>query len=294
MGVQRLPECAAVPACFEHPRDAAQFKRLHRDGIELYQAHIVRFAFDPHVHEGFGLGAIESGVERFRYRGSDHLAPAQSVVLMNSDVLHTGRAETPQGWRYRMVYIEPHVVEEVTGETGWWFAEPVAHEAAVARRVNGLLALMWQADDPLARDGALMELLDAVRPLARGARPSHAARAGSDAALDRAVALMHDRLAESLSLEDLAREAGLSAFHFQRRFKARHHATPHQVLMALRLFRAKQLLAAGSAPAAVASDVGLVDQAHLTRRFARMYGVTPGRYQRQLGLRGARPDGLIS
>ena len=284
----RLPECAAVPTGFEHPHDAAQFKRLHREGIELYQAHIVRFAFDPHVHEGFGLGAIESGVERFRYRGSEHLAPAQSVVLMNPDVLHTGRAETPQGWRYRMAYIEPQVVEAVTGERGWWFAEPVAHEAAVARRVNGLLASMWQADDALARDGALLELLEAVRPLARGARPGPAAAISHDATLDRAIDLMRDRLADSLSLDDLAREAGLSPFHFQRRFKARHHATPHQMLMALRLFRAKQLLAGGHAPAAVAADVGLVDQAHLTRRFARMYGVTPARYQQQLGLRAAR------
>lgn len=288
MGGERLPECAAVPARFEHPHDAAQFKRLHREGLELYQAHIVRFAFDPHVHEGFGLGAIESGVERFRYRGSDHLAPAQSVVLMNPDVLHTGRAETPQGWRYRMIYIEPEVLEAVTGERGWRFAQPVAHEAVVALRVNTLLALMWQTDDPMARDGALLELLNAVRPLASGAGDSDARQVGSDAALDRAVALMRDRLADSLSLDDLAQEADLSPFHFQRRFKARHHATPHQMLMALRLFRAKQLLAAGRAPATVAADVGLVDQAHLTRRFARMYGVTPGRYQQQLAVRVAR------
>jgi len=288
MDGERLPECAAVPARFDHPHDAAQFKRTHREGIELYQAHIVRFAFDPHVHEGYGLGAIESGVERFRYRGSDHLAPAQSVVLMNPDVLHTGRAETPQGWRYRMIYVEPRVVEDVTGERGWWFAEPVAHVAAAAQRISALLASMWQADDALARDGALMELLDAVRPLARGAGPGEAAPARHDASLDRAITLMRDRLADSLSLEDLAAVADLSPFHFQRRFKARHHATPHQMLMALRIFQAKHLLAAGCAPAVVAADVGLVDQAHLTRRFARMYGVTPARYQRQLGLRPAR------
>jgi AraC-like DNA-binding protein len=98
---------------------------------------------------------------------------------------------------------------------------------------------------------------------------------------------MHDRLADALTLEDLAGAAGLSPFHFLRRFKAQHHATPHQMLMALRLHRAKQWLAAGIAPADVAAGVGLVDQAHLTRRFARMYGVTPARYQQQLG---TRPD----
>ncbi|MGE8634065.1 MAG: AraC family ligand binding domain-containing protein, partial [Achromobacter piechaudii] len=99
------PALTGVPEAFDHPNDRAQFRRAaHQPGVELYRAHIVRHAFEPHTHEAYGLGAIESGVERFRYRGADHLAPSGSVVLMNPDELHTGRAETEGGWRYRMVY----------------------------------------------------------------------------------------------------------------------------------------------------------------------------------------------
>ncbi|MOA39533.1 transcriptional activator FtrA [compost metagenome] len=76
--------------------------------------------------------------------------------------------------------------------------------------------------------------------------------------------------------------AGLSPFHFLRRFQAQYHVTPQQMLMALRLFEAKQLLAAGVAPAQVAAATGLADQAHLTRAFVRRYGVTPARYQKQV------------
>jgi len=82
--------------------------------------------------------------------------------------------------------------------------------------------------------------------------------------------------------------AGLSPFHFLRQFRRVHHATPQQMLMALRLFEAKRLLAAGQAPAQVAAAAGLTDQAHLTRAFARRYGVTPARYQQQLGTRPPR------
>ena len=53
------------------------------------------------------------------------------------------------------------------------------------------------------------------------------------------------------------------------------------MLMALRLYEAKRLLAAGMPPAQVALAAGLTDQAHLTRAFSRRYGVTPARYQRQ-------------
>jgi len=102
------------------------------------------------------------------------------------------------------------------------------------------------------------------------------------------IDFMHARLGDALTLEMLAAVAGLSPFHFLREFKRAHDATPQQMLMALRLFDAKQRLAAGEAPAAVAAAAGLTDQAHLTRAFVRRYGVTPGRYQQQLGTRPRR------
>lgn len=271
----------AVPDRFEHASDRAQFRQpAHRGGIELYRAHIVRHAFEPHTHEAYGFGVIDAGVERFRYRGSEHLAPPQSLVLMNPDVLHTGRAETAQGWRYRMAYVDAALLRDVIGEADWVFAAPVLRHEASTRRASVALQALWSADSPLAFDGALLELVQAVQPHA--CRGSRERTSELDAPLQRAIELMHDRLADPLTLADLAQAAGLSPFHFQRRFKARHHATPHQMLMALRLLRAKRQLAAGMAPALVAADNGLVDQAHLTRRFAGMYGVTPARYQRQM------------
>lgn len=283
-----------VPQRFEHATDQAAFKRpAHRTGVELYQAHIVRHAFEPHTHEAFGLGAIESGVERFRYRGSEHLAPRDTLVLMNPDELHTGRAETAHGWRYRMVYLDAALLEEISGERGWWFADAVGRDAPRARRVGSLLQAMWAAPDGLAFDSALSALVDTLRPFARGTRdegrrtaPRFASRAGSR--FDPVLALIRARLGESLTLDELAGAAGLSPFHFLREFKRAHHATPRQMLMALRLFDAKERLAAGEAPAAVAAASGLADQAHLTRAFARRYGVTPARYQQQLGTRPRR------
>ena len=266
-----------VPEAFDDPLDAAQFRRpAHRPGVELYRAHIVRHAFEPHTHEAFGLGAIEAGVERFRYRGAEHLAPADSLVLMNPDELHTGRAETDGGWRYRMIYIEPGLVERISGERGWWFGQAVSHDAARARRVGALLARLWSCDDPLAFDSLLATLIGEFRVHARAARP-----AASEGALRfaRVIEYMRAHLGRTLRLEELAAVAGLSPFHFLRRFQATHHATPQQMLMALRLYDAKDRLARGDAPAQVAAAVGLADQAHLTRAFVRRYGVTPGRYR---------------
>ena len=276
----------AVPECFEHASDRAEFRRpAFRDGVELYRAHIVRHAFEPHTHEAFGLGAIESGAERFRYRGGEHLAPAGSLVLMNPDELHTGRAGVDAGWSYRMVYLDPALVEQVTGERGWWFGDAVGHDAPSARRVGALLDRLWRSDDPLTFDGLLLTLLTEFRAHARTPRAAPAEGALRFAGV---LDFMRAQLHRRITLDELAAVAGLSPFHFLRRFQATHHATPQQMLMALRLFDAKQRLARGEAPAQVAAAVGLTDQAHLTRALARRYGVTPARYQQQLGTRPPR------
>jgi len=269
-----------VPHHFDHRADQAEFRLpSHRAGVELYRAHIVRHAFEPHVHDGYGLGAIETGVERFRYRGADHLAPPDSLVMMNPDELHTGRAETEGGWHYRMLYVEQCAVDEITGENGWWFGDAVHADAAGARHITALLDALWRAQEPLAFDGLLLQLLQAFRRHARTPQP---VRAEALSRFEPVIEYLREHLADRLTLEQLAAVAGLSPFHFLRQFQARHHATPQQMLMALRLSAAKRRLTAGEAPAQVAAATGLADQAHLTRAFARRYGVTPARYQRQL------------
>ncbi|WP_028007227.1 AraC family transcriptional regulator [Solimonas flava] len=269
-----------VPDAFEHRPDHAEFRRpAHRAGVELYRAHIVRHAFEPHAHEAYGIGAIEAGVERFRYRGGEHLAPPGSLVLMNPDELHTGRADSADGWRYRMIYLEREAVERISGETGWWFEDAVREDRAAAGRLTALLDGLWRAREPLAFDSLLHGLCAQLRPHARVARPAPASAAPRFSAV---IDYLHAHLDRRLTLDELAAVAGLSPFHFLRAFRARHGVTPQQMLMALRLAAAKRRLAAGQAPAAVAAACGLADQAHLTRAFLRRYGITPGHYQRQL------------
>ena len=93
----------------------------------------------------------------------------------------------------------------------------------------------------------------------------------------RVLELMDARPDTRLTIDALAREAGLSPAHFARAFKESVGRAPHQHLMALRLERARRLL---DAPDAVLADValraGFADQAHFTRFFKRQFGVTPG------------------
>jgi AraC family transcriptional regulator len=103
----------------------------------------------------------------------------------------------------------------------------------------------------------------------------------SPVARRRVLALIGARWDARLTINALAREAGLSPAHFARAFRETTGRAPHRYLLALRLQRARLLL---GEPGAMISDValrtGFSDQAHLTRLFRREFGVTPGTYRR--------------
>ncbi|MFV9687508.1 AraC family transcriptional regulator [Pantoea graminicola] len=269
-----------VPASFPYEKDRACFRQpAGLPGVELYQAHISRYAFEPHTHEAFGIGTIEAGAQRFRYRGTQYTAPVNSLVTMNPDELHTGESACEEGWRYQMIYIQPQRMEELTGDRGWWFNEALLTDPRVAQPLSRTLAGLWQAESELARHGLLAELLLQIRPLARMASPG---RIETGHRFDLVRDYLRANLAEPVRLDELAALASLSPWHFLRAFRQHYHVTPHQMLMAFRLYEAKQRLARGEPAASVAAAVGLTDQAHLTRAFAHRYGITPGRYQKQV------------
>jgi AraC family transcriptional regulator len=100
------------------------------------------------------------------------------------------------------------------------------------------------------------------------------------AALKRVLALMHDRIAENLSLADLAMESGLSISAFGRAFRHATGMTPHRYFTAMRMEWAKTLLRGKAVPLAfVAGAVGYSDQAHFTTAFARHAGLPPARWR---------------
>jgi AraC family transcriptional regulator len=94
-------------------------------------------------------------------------------------------------------------------------------------------------------------------------------------------AVMEERLAEPLSLTELASIAGLSVSQFSRQFKTRTGLAPHRFLLGLRVDQACRLLRSDRASIAeIAVRSGFSHQEHLTRVIRAQLDTTPGAIRR--------------
>lgn len=100
--------------------------------------------------------------------------------------------------------------------------------------------------------------------------------------LCRARDLLADVASVNVSIQEAAREASLSSFHFIRRFTAAFGETPHQFRTRARLTAAQRLLAHGHSVTDVCLDVGFESLGSFSTLFARKIGVSPALYQRSL------------
>lgn len=86
-----------------------------------------------------------------------------------------------------------------------------------------------------------------------------------------------------ISIADAARVAGLSRYHFIRRFRALFGETPHQCRTRARLDRAKALLATSDCSVTrVCLDVGFTSVGSFSDLFRRRVGVSPSAYRHRV------------
>src|SRR3984893_9554042 len=103
--------------------------------------------------------------------------------------------------------------------------------------------------------------------------------------LRRVLDYISAHVGDEIKLEELARVACLSTFHFARVFTLAIGVPPHRYVSRMRLENAMAEIAAGRLPLAeVALNARFSSQASFTRAFRRAIGMTPAEYRRRLRL----------
>ncbi|MET0452817.1 MAG: AraC family transcriptional regulator [Mycobacterium sp.] len=148
--------------------------------------------------------------------------------------------------------------------------------------------------DSLAQ-ALILQVLSSRKPFAHSTKPSPTL---TPATVVRVIDYVDTHIHQAVTLDDLAREAHLSKFHFLRAFVGAVGMTPHRYLVEVRMTRAAELLSAGNQTVAtVAALCGYSSTARFTAKFRERYGVTPGVYRQERASRppvGERDEGGAS
>jgi AraC-like DNA-binding protein len=258
-------------------------------GVELLRATVSEFAFHPHAHEEFFIALTEEGLVTPTYRGSTHVIGPGDLIVLNPEEAHAGGPPAESVWTYRALYPHPdlmcQIVAEFPGDRPRMpeFSGDVVRDREIAACLRRFHRLSEQPEsNMLERQAHFVEALVLLvgRHAAAPQSPRSPGREPGAVLLSRQY--LQEHVDENVTLHALAHVAGLSAFHLCRVFRQAVGMTPHAYQTQARIRRAKSLLTAGLPIATVAAQTGFYDQAHLTRHFKRIVGLTPGRYLRDI------------
>ncbi|TDD69381.1 AraC family transcriptional regulator [Actinomadura darangshiensis] len=256
--------------------------------LDLLTARIGRRHYAPHMHDEYAIGVTVDGLETMRYRGEKIYSAAGSVVVVEPGEAHTGGPARPEGFAYLCFYPGADLLgAAATAEPGPAPAQPHFRNPIIDDpRLGAELRLAHRAlrlgDDPLEGESRLLDVLGALvqRHAVSGPRatPGHRRVETGRIARD-VVTRLCDELLDPPTLAEVAADLDLSRYQLLRAFRDAMGMPPYAWLAQHRVARARALLDAGHRPAEAAALVGFADQAHLTRWFRRVVGVTPGAYR---------------
>ena len=254
--------------------------------LESIEAFFSGHAFDPHRHATYAIGRTLAGVQSFSYRGARTNSLPGETMILHPDEVHDGRAGAADGFRYRMLYLPPTLVQDILGGRPLPFhRDGISQDPRLARATEAVFAALDAQPDVLARDDALYSL---VATLAEVCQPWPSRGRVDFAAALRAREYLEDHLDQAVTLDDLARCAGRDRWSLTRDFRAYFGTSPHRYLTLRRLDRVRLHVRLGSGLADAAVAAGFYDQSHMTKHFRQAFGMAPARWFRGL----ARPPAV--
>ncbi|GAA3440753.1 AraC family transcriptional regulator [Planomonospora venezuelensis] len=243
-------------------------------GIERLEASLVGEGFAPHRHDTYAIGVTLAGVQTFRYRGElRHCTPGDWHVL-HPDEVHDGMPGTDEGFGYRILYVDPFLVQQALGgRTLPFVADPVVRRRDARSPLSECLR---DIDEPFDDLGCLDVVLLVTEMLQKhsAARPGRRSPLALEA-LSRVRELIADDPVSRHSVEEFERLSGLDRWTLARQFRAAYGTSPTRFRTMRQLDRVRRLLRGGMPPPGAALEAGFADQSHMTRMFKRAYGLTP-------------------
>jgi AraC-like DNA-binding protein len=249
-------------------------------GIERMEAFFRGQVYEPHRHDVYGIGVTTSGVQCFTYRGAGRTSLPGHTIVLHPDELHDGAAGNEAGFGYRMLYLEPALVSTaLDGRPLPFVAGGLSMSVPLWTAASAALSDFGEPVDDLRRGEIVIGLAEALEAASEGTGPKRR-QAVDAAAIARTRAFLAEdpeRAVDNTMLEEIS---GLDRWALARQFRSVCGTSPYRFFLMRRLERVRALITGGAGLAEAALATGFSDQSHMTRHFAKAYGMPPGRWAR--------------
>lgn len=238
-------------------------------------------------HEQYSIAVVLAGTFQYRGPAGHAVMTPGSLMLGNAGHCFECGHEHGEGDRCVSFWYAPAYIERIAADAGHRGGKlefrlprvpavrPLASTvAAVAAGVVGTTTSWEELAIQLAAHAVTLASDDA---------PRYRVPRGAEAAVTGVIRGIEGRPDSQLALIDMARQAGLSPYHFLRTFQRVAGVTPHQYLLRARLRDAAVRLAAGRVKILdVALDCGFGDVSNFNRAFRAEFGMSPRAFQRRV------------
>jgi AraC-like DNA-binding protein len=243
----------------------------------------------PVAHEGIELAWVRSGHAEYRIEGGrPFVVRSGELVIVPAGTEHaTSFSGDLAAGALELGDDTARAIAETVGDAR-------ALRAGIVVDVGDVRALVAAVDEEIhspgaGRDFAVAALAEAllVRVLRRGGERANrtSSRPPRDARIRRALDYLEAHASDAIDVNDLARAAGMSRFHFSRVFRDETGSSPYAFLVDRRLDRVARSLRAGDVSVTTAAlDAGFRDLGRFGRAFKARFGTTASAYAREAGV----------
>lgn len=257
------------------------------DGVELLSCPDSGFDFAPHFHEAYCIWLNTNGAELYSHRGhTDILQPSSFGIVAPGDV-HANRAVGSSGRQLMTFYVQETEIKSLLEQmdattTEILFRSGFYHDPECFDLLVRLFKVLSTSPSSIEQESVFLEVFGLLAHR-HGLVEAHVPAGDRDGTrITETIRLFRDRLAENITLSEIAEQFSCTPYHLIRSFKKECGLSPHAYLLRLRLEKARELIRHGRRLVDVAFETGFADQSHLNRHFKANYGITPGGFRQQV------------
>ncbi len=236
-------------------------------------------SFGPSVRDRFLLHLVTAGKGSFTISGKTYTVGAGEFFFIPPDTLNYYEADAVDPWSYTWIGMKGDLLAPFFERVG------ISAENPVGKFTPELYEIARDVLDDISKDvtaslSAVGRCYLFLHCLERGANRPEVAQKRPSGNVERARALIEERLHKPLSVSALAQELGIDRSYLCSIFKRELGCSPQQYILSRKMEKAKYFLSTTTENVKyIALSLGYDDPFVFSRAFKKVTGMSPGQWR---------------